>query len=58
MNKIQRKKMLLKPLAVNYGEPVSPQNTVLQSPEWNKVFPSTLTPLLSINTHESHLNSS
>lgn len=58
MNKIQRENVLLKPLAVNCGEPVAPENTVLQSPEWNKVFPNILAPLLSINTHASHLRSS
>lgn len=58
MNTIPREEFLLKPLAVNYGEPVSPGNTVLQSPEWDKVFPNILAPLLSINIHESHLQSS
>lgn len=58
MNKIQREKVLLKPLAVNYGEPVFPENAILQSPEWNEVFPNILAPLLSINTRESHLQSS
>lgn len=58
MNTIPREELLLKPLAFNYGEHVFPGNTVFQSPEWDKVFPNILSPLLSKNTHESHLQSS